>query len=86
MDSHFPDQWNQSHFPGVKPAPTALEAGGPTLDHQDVPTAILTQASLVTLCWRICLLMQGMQEMRAQPLSREDPLEKEMTAHFSILA
>ena len=27
-----------------------------------------------------------MQEMRVQPLGREDPLEKEMATHFSILA
>ena len=28
----------------------------------------------------------AMQEMKVQSLSREDPLEKEMTTHFSILA
>ena len=28
----------------------------------------------------------AMQEMRVQSLGREDPLEKEMTSHFSILA
>ena len=28
----------------------------------------------------------AMQEMRVQSLDREDPLEKEMTSHFSILA
>ena len=31
---------------------------------------------------RICL---SMQEMRVRSLSWEDPLEKEMTTHFSIL-
>ena len=30
--------------------------------------------------------MQEMQEMRIQSLSQEDPLEKEMTTHSSILA
>ena len=30
--------------------------------------------------------MQEMQEMRVRFLSGEDPLEKEMAAHFSILA
>ena len=28
----------------------------------------------------------AMQEMRVQPLGQEDPLEKEMVAHSSILA
>ena len=32
---------------------------------------------------RICLLMQ---EMQIQPLGQEDPLEKEMAIHISILA
>ena len=35
---------------------------------------------------RICLLMQELQEMRIQSLGREDPLEKEMATHSSILA
>ena len=30
--------------------------------------------------------MQEMQETQAQPLGWEDPLEKEMATHFSILA
>ena len=30
--------------------------------------------------------MQEMQEMRVQSLGREDPLEKEMATHSSILA
>ena len=30
--------------------------------------------------------MQEMQEMWVQSLGREDPLEKEMATHFSILA
>ena len=30
--------------------------------------------------------MQETQEMKVQSLRLEDPLEKEMTAHFSILA
>ena len=30
--------------------------------------------------------LRAMQEMRVQSLDREDPLEKEMTSHFSILA
>ena len=33
--------------------------------------------------YRICL---PIQEMQAQSLGREDPLEKEMAAHSSILA
>ena len=34
---------------------------------------------------KICLPTQEMQEMWLWSLDREDPLEKEMTAHFSIL-
>ena len=30
--------------------------------------------------------LPGMQEIRVQSLSREDPLEKEMATHSSILA
>ena len=30
--------------------------------------------------------MQETQEMRAQSLGQEDPLEEEMATHFSILA
>ena len=40
-------------------------------------------ASLVAQWYRICL---PMQEMQVQSLGREDPLEKEMAIHFSILA
>ena len=35
---------------------------------------------------RIQLPMQETQETRVQPLGPEDPLEKEMAAHSSILA
>ena len=34
---------------------------------------------------RICLLMQETQETWAQSLGQEDPLEKEMDTHSSIL-
>ena len=40
------------------------------------------RASLVTQWERICLTMQ----MWVQSLGQEDPLEKEMATHFSILA
>ena len=30
--------------------------------------------------------MQEMQEMRVRPLGQEDPLQKEMATHYSILA
>ena len=40
-------------------------------------------ASLVAQWYRICL---PMQEMQVQSLGREDPLEKGMAIHFSILA
>ena len=35
---------------------------------------------------RICLSIQEMQEPQVQPLSQEDPLDKEMPTHSSILA
>ena len=35
---------------------------------------------------KICLPMQEMQEMQVGSLGQEDALEKEMAAHFSILA
>ena len=35
---------------------------------------------------RICLLMQETQEMPVPSLGQEDPLEKEMATHSSILA
>ena len=41
------------------------------------------QASLVAPWWRICL---PMQETQIRSLGQEDPLEKEMATHFSILA
>ena len=34
----------------------------------------------------MCLLMQELQETQARSLVWEDPLEKEMTTHSSILA
>ena len=42
--------------------------------------------SLVVQTVRNLLAMQEMQETQAQPLGWEDPLEKEMATHFSILA
>ena len=36
--------------------------------------------------WRICLLIQETQEMRVQSLGSEDPLEKGLATHSSILA
>ena len=35
---------------------------------------------------RICMPVQEMHEMLVQPLGWEDPLEKEMASHPSILA
>ena len=43
-------------------------------------------ASQVTQSSKICLLMQKTQEMYVQSLGLEDPLEKEMAPHSSILA
>ena len=44
------------------------------------------RASLVAQRWRICLPLQEMQETWVQSLGWEDPLEKEMAPHSSILA
>ena len=43
-------------------------------------------ASQVAQWWRICLPMQEIQETWVRSLDWEDPLEKEMATHFSILA
>ena len=43
-------------------------------------------ASQVAQWSSICLPMQEMQETWVQSLGREDPLEKEMAIHSSILA
>ena len=48
-----------------------------------MPHSSLSEASLVAQWWRICL---PMQEMWVRPLGWEDPLEKEMATHSSILA
>ena len=39
------------------------------------------------LClWSVVKNLPAMQEMRVQFLGQEDPLEKEMATHFSVLA
>ena len=38
------------------------------------------------LCGKVCLPMQEMQEKQVRSLDQEDPLEKEMDIHSSILA
>ena len=43
----------------------------------------IREASLVAQWWRTC---QPMQETWVRPLGQEDPLEKELTTHSSILA
>ena len=43
-------------------------------------------ASQVSQWLRICLPMKEMQEMQVQSLDQEDPLEKEMATHSSVLA
>ena len=43
-------------------------------------------SSQVAQCWRIRLPLQEMQETQVWSLDREDPLEKEMATHSSILA
>ena len=44
---------------------------------------LIKQASLVT---QLVKNLSVMQEIQVQFLGQEDPLEKEMTTHFSILA
>ena len=46
----------------------------------------LQRASQGAQWLRLCLPMQEMQETWVQSLSQEDPLEKEMSIHSSILA
>ena len=43
-------------------------------------------ASQVAQWYRIYLPMQQLQDIRVQSLGGQDPLEKEMATHFSILA
>ena len=42
--------------------------------------------SQVLLVVKICLPMQGIQEMQVRSLGQEDPLEDGMATHSSILA
>ena len=51
--------------------------------HWQVTGYVLFTAFLVVQRWRICLLMQ---ETWVPPLDLEDPLEKEVAAHSSVLA
>ena len=44
------------------------------------------RVSLVVQTVKNLPAMQEMEETQAQSLGREDPLEKEMATHFSILA
>ena len=46
----------------------------------------MAKASQMAQWLRICLSIQEMQEPQVQPLSQEDPLDKEMPTHSSILA
>ena len=46
----------------------------------------IERASLVAQWSRICLPVQQTQETQVQFLGWEDPLEKEMATHCSILA
>ena len=48
--------------------------------------ASFERASQVSQWWRICLPMQEMQETQVQSLSQDDPLEKKMATHSTILA
>ena len=57
------------------------------MEHSMVNWAV--QASLVAQRKRICLQCRrspAVQETRVQSLGREDPLEKEMATHSSVLA
>ena len=46
----------------------------------------MAKASQMAQWLRICLSIQEMQEPQVQPLTQEDPLDKEMPTHSSILA
>ena len=56
------------------------------LSHKGSPSYVICGTSQVAQWWRICLPMQEMLEMWVWSLGWEDPLEKEMAAHCSILA
>ena len=49
-------------------------------------TASTHRASQVALVIKSSLAMQETKETQVQSLGREDPLEKEMAAHSSVLA
>ena len=72
--------------PGIELASPALAGGFFTAEPPGKPVLAFShqeQASLVAQRERICL---PMQEMWVPSLVREDPLEKEMAIHSSILA
>ena len=58
--------------------------------YQDTTPLIKNTSYYLGLPWfswqRICLRIQETQETRVQSLGQEDPVEKEMTTHSSMLA
>ena len=55
------------------------------MDHKRILSNVPNGASQLERWWRICLPMQGMQEMWVQFLGWKDHLEEEMETHSSIL-
>ena len=74
--------------PGIEPTSPALAGGllttGP--DRQGSPSiSIFTADSLASLVAQSVKNLPAVQETWVQSLGREDPLEKEMATHSSIL-
>ena len=63
-----------------------MESWGKEVPHPYLQPANDPRYPQVAQQERIHLLMQEMQEMQVRSLGQEEPLEKEMAAHSSILA
>ena len=84
MEFSKQEYWNGLPFPppgdlpdpGIKPASPAVAGGFLPLNHLESPQLLLL----------LLKRLPAMQETWAQSLGHEDPLEKEMATHSSILA
>ena len=56
------------------------------ISKMDKPLARLNKSSLMAECVKNLSVMQETQARWVRPLGQEDPLEKEIAAHSSILA
>ena len=84
MEFSKQEYWNGLPFPppgdlpdpGIKPASPAVAGGFLPLNHLESPQLLLL----------LLKRLPAIQETWAQSLGHEDPLEKEMATHSSILA